>query len=219
MVTRLFEDEWGMYSLLDITAYSLMAAALFSEVYHLLVAGAGICALLELISAVRLATFVQGIELLYLIQDLLMAMAYVAVLLAAIRRYMATKWCLLASALMVTGLILGSVVSVIQYDGFMSRIESMFYYVRSQVLSVVMPIPLVGFSMQAGAKEKTVPISAHVQAAAPVQTSASTHVYSAPTAADGSEIAGKLAELNYLVNNGIITQGEYVAKRREILGL
>lgn len=184
-------------SALDFIACTLMAVAMFTGFYPLMMAGAGTVSLVCLIYAIQMIGHARGITLIYMFSNLFQSAAYALVLLAALRRSMAIKINLLASAVAITGfLMIGIMNGVNMNSGFMRDVWAVFSSIRTNVATIIVPILLSGIVMQTTDKK-----------AAP-----------APVAVTYN-VNDKLAELVDLVNSGVITQEEYVAKRREILGL
>lgn len=183
-------------------AWTLMAAAMFTEKYALLAVGAGIRilqALMSLISMVPMLSYsVTNIG--YVINTLLAVVGLVLILLASVKRDSAKTLGIVAAAVTIVGRMLIGV-GFLAHGGiglaFQLATQGMF-------VNIVLAVAFVfaGFAMHT-IKQK--PVAAVMQTAAPVVNT-------------GDRIE-KLMKLKALLDSGVLTQEEFDAKKKSLLDM
>lgn len=191
------------WEVLPLIGFVLMAASMFSGIYELLAAGAGVQAIPHLFAFVRtLGRLGSENMLVYVIYHILFLAGYALMITSVFRRQSAVKISIFISVLFLVGLA-ASYIPMFAYSDHPATM------VRSAVRS------LLGFF---SGSCLPVILSGLVLANAPKHRSAKEIPAPEKAASSVSQI-DSLASLKTLLDAGAITQEEFDEKKKQILGL
>lgn len=210
MLIQAINGSFSFWTVLSLVATALMVAAMFTEKYVLLAVGAGLklpSSLVSLVSNIRVVfsnikyfgdSRYTNYALALGLSNILSLAVFVLLLLAVFQRDKAKKLCFTSAGLRVGVFVL----TIVSYIIFGVNVRSILRLIPSTLLGCA-SIVLVGIVMQAGKKCENV--SPAVPTAAPVT-------------ADTSARIDKLMKLKTLLDNGVLTQEEFDAKKKQLLG-
>ena len=203
--------SFSFWTVLALAAGALMVAAMFTEKYVLLAVGAGLRisgGLYSVVMALRAlfgwidSDFFAVIYLFLSLASIFTLASWIPLLLAVFKRDKAKTLCF-ASA----GLRAGNfVATLVAYIAMSIRVTGILRLILTTLLACG-SIVLAGISMQTGEKSVTARPAASAAPAA------------APAAVDTTTRIDKLMKLKALLDNGVLTQEEFDAKKQELLNM
>ena len=190
---QFFMNYYPIAAIFSTVGILLMAVSVFTGMYQLLMAGAGVQIVA---SIVRLVSFIQETSsqraMSYVLSHIFLALGYAVVALAACQKKTACKYGLISVAPFMVGVVLSNT------HGF--RFWSSVQFSVQDFLIVVSPIIMACIVLENVAQEQT------------------TKMVKKPskTAKSDNRIE-ELTKLKELLDTGVITQEEFDAKKKQIL--
>ena len=192
---QFFMNYYRIAAIFSTIGILLMAASMFTGMYQLLMAGAGVQIVASII---ELVSFIQGTSsqraMSYVLSYIFLALGYAVVALAACQKKTAFKYGLISVAPFMVGVVL----SYTHGFGFWSAVQ----FSVQDFLIVVSPIIMAFIVLE------NVP-----------QAQTTRMVKQSPKTVKSDNRIEELTKLKDLLDTGVITQEEFDAKKKQILGL